>query len=208
MTNVVLTGGTFCDATAIRCNQFVGEIAGLPVYIASGNSFRSATINDPNVDGTATFSGACSLCPSGTTTTTTTAAPTTAAPAVSNYKPIKSKVRDNYCLAVPESKKDNGVQMIMWNCNNGDDQQFKLETNNTIVAKHSGKCLDLDTSKGIIQQWECHGGSNQQWEYDAQGRLKSKGTNKCIDIPGGSGAIGTGVIQWDCHDGNNQKWSF
>jgi Fe-S cluster biogenesis protein NfuA len=77
MTNVVLTGGTFCDATAIRCNQFVGEIAGLPVYIASGNSFRSATINDPNVDGTATFSGACSLCPSGTTTTTTTAAPTT-----------------------------------------------------------------------------------------------------------------------------------
>jgi Fe-S cluster biogenesis protein NfuA len=77
MSNVVLTGGTFCDATAIRCDEFALSPAEFPLWVRTGNSFRPATINDPNIDGTATFSGACSLCPSGTTTTTTTLPPTT-----------------------------------------------------------------------------------------------------------------------------------
>lgn len=77
MTNVVLVGGIFCDATSIQCDEFVSEIAGIPIYVSSGNSFRGATINDPNVSGIATFTSACNLCPATTTTTSTTAAPTT-----------------------------------------------------------------------------------------------------------------------------------
>jgi hypothetical protein len=39
----------------------------------------------------------------------------------------------------------------------------------TIVAAHSGKCLDVrDVSLADgarIQQWTCHGGANQQWQF-------------------------------------------
>ena len=62
MSNVVLIGGIFCDATAIQCDEFALELAGISLYISSGNSFRTATINDPNVSGIATFSGGCDLC--------------------------------------------------------------------------------------------------------------------------------------------------
>lgn len=38
-----------------------------------------------------------------------------------------------------------------------------------IIAKHSGKCLDVgskSTDKGAkIIQWDCWGGKNQQWKY-------------------------------------------
>jgi hypothetical protein len=59
MSNVVLTDPPFCSATAIQCDEFVLEIAGLPVYIRSGNSCTTTTST------------------SSTTTTTTTAAPVT-----------------------------------------------------------------------------------------------------------------------------------
>jgi hypothetical protein len=78
MSNVVLTGGTFCDATAIQCDEFALEIAGISLYVRSGNSYRTATINDPNTSGIATFTGACTSCTTtSTTTTTTTEAPAT-----------------------------------------------------------------------------------------------------------------------------------
>jgi hypothetical protein len=81
MDNVVLTDPPFCSATAIQCDEFVLEIAGLPVYIRSGNSYRTATINDPNTSGIATFdAGTCIVCTTTTTTTSTTSTTTTVAP--------------------------------------------------------------------------------------------------------------------------------
>jgi hypothetical protein len=78
MSNVVLTGGTFCDATAIQCDEFALEIAGISLYVRSGNNYRTATIDDPNTSGIATFTGACTSCTTtSTTTTTTTEAPAT-----------------------------------------------------------------------------------------------------------------------------------
>jgi hypothetical protein len=78
MTDTVLIGGTFCDATAIQCDEFASEIAGISLYVRSGNSYRTATINDPNDSGIATFTSGCIFCP-GTTPTPTptlTATPT------------------------------------------------------------------------------------------------------------------------------------
>jgi len=82
MTNVVLTDPPFCSATSIQCDEFLLSPAGVSVWVRTGNSFRPATINDPNVSGIATFDGVCDLCVIGTTTTsapttTTTIAPTT-----------------------------------------------------------------------------------------------------------------------------------
>jgi hypothetical protein len=95
MTNVVLTNPPFCSATTIQCDEFLLEAASISLWVRTGNSFRPATINDPNTSGIATFIGACDLC---TTTTTTTAAPTTttttAAPVTRNVTNLTGSASD------------------------------------------------------------------------------------------------------------------
>ena len=82
MTNVVITDPPFCSATTVQCDEFVSELAGISLWVRTGTSFRPATINDPNVSGIATFTGACDLCT--TTTTTTTITPTTTTTTTTN----------------------------------------------------------------------------------------------------------------------------
>jgi hypothetical protein len=95
MTNTVLIGGTFCDATAIQCDEFASEIAGISLYVRSGNSYRTATINDPNTSGIATFTAGCVLCPAPTTTTTsTTTTTTTSAPVTRNVNGVGGSASD------------------------------------------------------------------------------------------------------------------
>jgi hypothetical protein len=71
MTNIGITGGSFCDATSISCDEFLFEIAGVQVWIAFGGQSREALISDPNVDGSATFVGACTICVAPPTPTPT-----------------------------------------------------------------------------------------------------------------------------------------
>lgn len=71
MTNVVLTDPPFCSATSIYCTEFEIELAGATVWVRTGTSFRTATIDDPNTLGIATFTGTCELCITTTSTTTT-----------------------------------------------------------------------------------------------------------------------------------------
>jgi hypothetical protein len=95
MTNVVLTDPPFCSATTIQCDEFVLEIAGLPVYIRSGNSYRTATINDPNTSGIATFdAGTCIVCTTTTSTSSTTTTTTTAAPVTRNVTTVTGTASD------------------------------------------------------------------------------------------------------------------
>ena len=79
LTGVVFTGTPgLCNATAITGDQFVGEVAGITVWVSDGVNVREAVIDDPNVSGTATFSAPCTSCtPEPTTTTTTTLVPPT-----------------------------------------------------------------------------------------------------------------------------------
>ena len=61
----------------------------------------------------------------------------------------------------------NGTNVQLWTCHGGDNQLFSMSSNSStsdirdfkIVAKHSGKCLDLsggNSSNGTnIQQWNC-----------------------------------------------------
>lgn len=93
-----------------------------------------------------------------------------------------------------------------------------------IVARHSGKCLDVydwsNADGGKVVQWGCRGSANQLWEFvdigdpkscprsgscpeDAVGYLiRSKHSGKCLDVgnpnypsPPGQGA---GLQQWTC----------
>jgi hypothetical protein len=44
---------------------------------------------------------------------------------------------------------------------------------NELVAKHSGKCAEVDAASLLnganVQQWNCNGGNNQRWKLVAAG---------------------------------------
>ena len=121
------------------------------------------------------------------------------------------------CLDVPGWSLTDGVPVIQWTCNGGDNQTWRLEAASDgyshLVARHSGKCLDvsgLSTEDGAeIIQWPCHSGENQQWrvELGTEGyQLVARHSGKCLDVAGGSTNDGGSVIQWSCHGGANQTW--
>jgi Ricin-type beta-trefoil lectin domain-like len=87
-----------------------------------------------------------------------------------------------------------------------------------IRARHSDKCLDLDTGVGggsgngvPVQQWECLGSLqiNQLWQLINTGDgvtyyIKSLHSGKCLDVP--SSANGVRVQQWECLGQQNVRW--
>lgn len=83
-----------------------------------------------------------------------------------------------------------------------------------IVAKHSGKCLDVsgvaNHDGANVYQWSCHGGKNQAWKLTSKGQdyytLTAQNSGKCLDVAGVSKDQGANVQQWSCHGGDNQSW--
>ncbi len=92
-----------------------------------------------------------------------------------------------------------------------------------IVAKHSGKFLDVRLETGnaakangtVIQQFQPHGGDNQKFSIQAaynyliispvSSYSNSTLTYKCLDIPNAV-ATPVGVQQYDCNNGYNQQF--
>jgi Ricin-type beta-trefoil lectin domain-like len=66
---------------------------------------------------------------------------------------------------------DNGQHVIMLEKTGGLNQQFDFRDMGggrvEIVARHSGKCLDVFewsfAAGAPVVQWDCHGGANQLW---------------------------------------------
>lgn len=121
------------------------------------------------------------------------------------------------CLDVSGASSNNGAPIIQWDCNGGQNQQWRLVPVGSyyrIVARHSGKCLDVTGASRVngaqVIQWDCHGGDNQLWSLVSAGggyyRITAKHSGKCLDVQGASSSSGTRVIQWDCHGADNQLW--
>jgi len=93
---------------------------------------------------------------------------------------------------------------------------FKENEFYVIIAKHSGKCLDvrgISTDKGAnIIQYDYWGGDNQKWKLEPVGdgyyRIIAKHSGKCLDVRGISTDNGANIIQWDYWGGDNQKWKL
>jgi hypothetical protein len=85
-----------------------------------------------------------------------------------------------------------------------------------VVARHSGKCLDVawaSTAHGAdVIQGTCVGGRNQQWTPRPVGggyyELVARHSGKCLDVAWASTAHGADVIQGTCVGGSNQQWRF
>jgi hypothetical protein len=71
------------------------------------------------------------------------------------------------CLDASGQGTTNGTPIIIWDCNGQANQQWNINSNNSITGVQSGLCLDAvgaGTANGTkLQLYGCWGGSNQQW---------------------------------------------
>jgi hypothetical protein len=84
----------------------------------------------------------------------------------------------------------------------------------TLVARHSGKCLDVTgagTADGVqLEQWTCSGGANQDFSLQPMDggfyEIVASNSGKCLDVYQQSLSNSAKIIQWDCWGGDNQQW--
>ena len=144
------------------------------------------------------------------------------------FKPIKSKVRSNFCLDSWGGRSNPGNRQIVWPCHGGSNQQYSYDpaTKQIRIKKtHKGESLCLEAEGGsksnrtkIVLNHCDKNKLHQQWTYDIHptdkgyGRLIAGHTlndsyKKCIDVPGGTTQRGTGVTLWNCHTQSAEQWT-
>ena len=113
------------------------------------------------------------------------------------------------CLDDPASNTTNGVQVVIWDCNGGANQQWAYTSANQLQVL--GKCLAAENAgttagtKAVI--WDCNGGASQQWLVNGDGTITGVQSGLCLDVTGASTANGSLVELWTCNGGSNQKWT-
>jgi Ricin-type beta-trefoil lectin domain-like len=92
---------------------------------------------------------------------------------------------------------------------------FTVRDGVEIIAKHSGKCMDVEgawTADAVrVMHGECHGGANQVFTMRPKGdgssfELVPRHSGKCVDVAWADGADGAAIIQHGCNGGNNQAF--
>ena len=115
----------------------------------------------------------------------------------------------NRCLDDPNSSTTNGVQLQIWDCNGGGNQQWTATAASELRVL--GKCLDAynnQTSAGTkVEIWDCNGGANQQWRVNADGTITGVQSGLCLDVTGAATGNGSLVELWTCNGGSNQRWT-
>jgi hypothetical protein len=115
-----------------------------------------------------------------------------------------------------------GNLIELWSCNGTTNQAWTLAQTPTtlrptqVVARHSGKCLDVTGGPGAtqpgapIEQWRCTGARNQDWTIRDAGsgrvQLVARHSGLCLDTIGGGIADGTGLQQSGCSTADSQLW--
>ena len=83
-----------------------------------------------------------------------------------------------------------------------------------IIAKHSGKCLDLRYANRVygerLIQYTCHSGDNQKFQFetasDGYYRIVVGHSRQCVDQLLANYNDGGLIGQYPCHTGQNQQW--
>ena len=153
-------------------------------------------------------------------------------PQLSGLTSIRTKCGGRYsrykCVDINAASIDNGANVQIWDCINGNAQMFAFEyvktENNvpywTIRNNYSGKVLDVDgTAAGAnVQQYAYHGGDNQLWTLKMAGDgyfyICSKlgnctsldSSSLVLDLWGYSTDNGTNITISGYHGSENQQW--
>jgi hypothetical protein len=134
-------------------------------------------------------------------------------PSQGNSTPSISSGWNGKCIDQDRGNQGNGLQMQLYDCNGGSNQQFVYNNSNQTVTVPGGLCLDVagaGTGNGTqVIQWGCHGGSNQRWVYGADKTLRPQHTSgKCLDALGFNNSNGAKIGIWDCNGAVNQTWNI
>ncbi|WP_182876315.1 ThuA domain-containing protein [Microbispora sp. H10670] len=117
-------------------------------------------------------------------------------------------VASGRCLDVNGASQSNGAQVLIWDCNGGNNQKW-TSTSATELRVYGNKCLDVNgggTANGTaVIIWDCNGQNNQKWRFNSDGSITAVGANKCLDVSGT--ANGTKAQIYTCNGQNNQKWT-
>ena len=144
------------------------------------------------------------------------------------YSPAGGRYSRYKCVDINAASIDNGANVQIWDCINGNAQMFAFEyvkTENgvpywTIRINYSGKVLDVDgTAAGAnVQQYTYHGGDSQLWTLKMAGDgyfyICSKlgnctspdSSSLVLDLWGSNTDNGTNITISGYHGGDNQQW--
>ena len=79
----------------------------------------------------------------------------------------------NLCVVISNSNRANGARLVLWPCNTGANQRWKLDkivgADGQLQSSFNGKCADVSkinhTKKlANVHMWQCHTGKNQIWQ--------------------------------------------
>ncbi|SCF46812.1 Lysophospholipase L1 [Micromonospora matsumotoense] len=114
------------------------------------------------------------------------------------------------CVDVPGSAATNGLQVQLWDCHGGANQQWTYTSGRALTVLGT-KCLDAagyGTTPGTqVTTYDCHGGANQQWNVNANGTITGVQSGLCLDAASQGTANGTKLVLWTCSGQANQQWS-
>ncbi|WFF03232.1 ricin-type beta-trefoil lectin domain protein [Micromonospora sp. WMMD964] len=118
--------------------------------------------------------------------------------------------RSGRCVDVPGASTTNGLQLQLWDCHGGTNQQWTY-TSAKALTVYGNKCLDAagyGTSPGtLVTIYDCHGGTNQQWNVNANGTITGVQSGLCLDPVNQGTANGTKLVLWTCTGQTNQQWT-
>ncbi|XP_006462966.1 hypothetical protein AGABI2DRAFT_194010 [Agaricus bisporus var. bisporus H97] len=132
--------------------------------------------------------------------------------AVGTLHPIASSGK---CVDVRTSVFENGTVVQIFDCNDSDAQNWRIQRGvaGPIEVEGTGFCLDAGSSPALgvgMKIWQCIDNlPAQQWLYnnDNQIILANQNTNFCLDLTDGNLANTNQLQIWECATGNeNQVW--
>ncbi|MBL6277226.1 ricin-type beta-trefoil lectin domain protein [Micromonospora fiedleri] len=116
-------------------------------------------------------------------------------------------VQSNRCIDVPNSSRNNGTRVQLYDCH-GQTNQAWTYTANKQLQVYGNMCLDAAGSGNgaAVQIYSCHSGTNQQWNVNSNGTISGVQSGRCLDV--WSTANGAQVQLYDCHGGTNQRFNL
>src|SRR3954447_2346869 len=119
-------------------------------------------------------------------------------------------VASGRCLDVPAASTTNGVQVDLWDCNSGANQEWTY-TSGKQLKVYGNKCLDAyqagTTTSTKVVIWDCNGQTNQQWNINSDGTITGVASGLCVDATAAATTNGTPIELWTCTGSSNQKWN-
>jgi hypothetical protein len=117
-----------------------------------------------------------------------------------------------YCLDIPRADTRNGIDLIVWDCKQSDNQLWFIDDKGYIRSKlNYNKCIDPQgpsTANGSpVQLWDCEDDFTFHLWSIHSGRISSKQSpGQCIAAP--ESKRDGKVHMWDCGDTHTQNWSL